>query len=150
VPLISGGGVSVELPTGWEGEIDTGGIQSDGARRRVVLHLASFPLPANRSDFGIGAVEMMEGGDVLVVLFEYDPGSAATPLFDRRRPALLEAVDFDRDQLQRRLPGQSGSLRFFTEAGRTFSLYVVVGSHLDRADALPVINQILSTLRIEP
>jgi hypothetical protein len=38
--------------------------------------------------------------------------------------------------------------RFFTVAGRAFCLYVVVGSHIDRAEVIPAVNQVLESLRI--
>ena len=44
-----------------------------GADQRVgvVLHAASFALPAERGDYGSGAVEVMGGSDVLVCLLEH-------------------------------------------------------------------------------
>ena len=39
--------------------------------------------------------------------------------------------------LRRGLPGQSGTQWFFTEAGRPFSFYAVLGSHALRAGAGP-------------
>ena len=60
-PLTSGG-VSVGLPTGWEGEIfnrapelggrSLGGPAADTEVARNVIHLANFALPAERGDFG--------------------------------------------------------------------------------------------------
>jgi hypothetical protein len=46
------------------------------------------------------------------------------------------------------MPGQSGLQRFFTHNGRAFCLYVVLGSHVDRADILPNVNAVLETLEI--
>lgn len=148
---LSRAGIRVQVPQGWEGAVTGGDFQvlSDGARRPTVMHLASFPMPAQRGDFGSGAVELMSTGDILMVLFEYGPESAGTPLFRHQGiPRPLAARDFDRNTLQRPLPGQSGSQLFFTEKGRAFCLYVVLGSHIDRADLLPAVNAVLDSLEI--
>ncbi|MFO7294082.1 MAG: hypothetical protein FWJ92_13780 [Actinomycetes bacterium] len=147
---LQGGGLSVELPGGWEGEVLGGGeltTQAEGlAERRVVAHFANFPLPAERADFGAGAVELMRPGDAFVVLFEYGPEAVGQPLFASEGIPRITARDFDRNALQHGIPGQSGLQRFFTVNGRAFCLYVVVGSHIDRADVIPQINQVLESV----
>jgi hypothetical protein len=91
----------------------------------------------------------MRSGDVFMTLFEYGPESAGTPLFETEGiPRQLAAREFDRNALQRAMPGQSGLQRFFTHNGRAFCLYVVLGSHVDRADILPNVNAVLETLEI--
>lgn len=145
-------GIDVELPTGWEGSISGGGFElmADGARQPTVMHVASFPLPAERGSFGSGAVELMSNDDALIVLFEYGPDSVGTALFAAEGiPRNLQARQFDRNALQRALPGQSGLQQFFTHRGRAFCLYVVIGSHIDRLDVLPRINAVLDSLVIE-
>jgi hypothetical protein len=149
---LDGAGIRVEVPAGWEGSISGGGFQllADGARQPTVMHVASFPLPAERGSFGSGAVELMGTGDVLMVLFEYGADSVGTALFAAEGiPRNLQARQFDRNALQRALPGQSGLQQFFTHRGRAFCLYVVVGSHVDRHDAIPKINAVLDTVEIE-
>ena len=91
-------GIDVALPAGWDGRI---AVRADGApepvvsasgthvatlRARPVAHFANFGLPAERGDFGSGAVELMGDQDVFVVLFEYEPAAAQTALFRDRRP----------------------------------------------------------------
>lgn len=148
---LSGSGISVSLPDGWEGAITPGGAQPDGAMRHAVLHLANFALPARRADYGGGVVELMRPGDVLVVLLEFGRQAVAQPLFAASGfPLPLRASDFDRDALQRRIEGHGGCQRFLNQSGRAFCLYVVVGSHLDRADILPQLNAVLGTIVIEP
>lgn len=147
---LTGSGVSVDLPNGWEGSIDGGGFDqlSSSAVRPAVLHAGSFPLPAGRGSFGSGATELMNADDILVVLFEYED-SVGTPLFAHQgMPRTLTPDDFDRDALQRPLPGQSGLQRFFSENGRAFCLYVVLGSHIDRSDLVARVNAVLATLEI--
>lgn len=149
---LSRSGVGVDLPAGWEGSISGGGfeLQSDGANEPTVMHLASFPLPAERGSFGSGAVETMGPGDVFISLFEYGPEAVGTELFaEEGIPRKLAARQFDRNALQRALPEQSGLQLFFTERGRAFCLYVVLGSHIDRADLIPAVNAALDSLEIE-
>lgn len=148
---LAAAGIRVEVAPGWEGRIDEGGPLADGARRRAVVHLANFPLPAERADFGGGAVETMEPGDAMVILFEFGAESVGTALFSGDGlPRDLRSADFSRDTVQRPLPGHGGLQRFFVEQGRPFCLYVVVGSHIDRADVIPAINQLLAAVEISP
>lgn len=148
---LTGGRIRVDLPTGWEGQLDEGlELLDDGARRPTVAHLANFPLPPGRGDFGGGAIETMRPGDALIVLFEYGPESVGTALFTTEGiPRFVQSSDFDRDVLHASVSGMSGIQRFFTVNGRAFCLYVVVGSHIDRADVLPQINTALASLEVD-
>lgn len=147
--VLRAAGISVELPAGWDGGIAEAAVLDDGAVRRSVTHLASFPLPERRGDYGGGAVESMAWTDVLVVLLEFDPGSTTRSLFTRHGiPRSLRASDFGRDNLQRRIEGQGGCQVFFQVAGRAFCLYVVLGSFVDREDLLPRVNDVLSRIEI--
>ena len=151
MPRLSGSGISIDVPDTWEGAISDGGFQleADGAKEPTVMHLASFPLPAERGSFGSGAVEFMRSDDVFMTLFEYGEESVGTPLFAAQGiPRQIAAREFDRNALQRALPGQSGLQRFFTEGGRAFCLYIVLGSHIDRADVLSQVTAVLETLEI--
>ncbi|HEX6946834.1 MAG TPA: hypothetical protein VF246_05755 [Acidimicrobiia bacterium] len=145
-------GVSVEVPTGWEaaavGGAEFQGLDTDGSRQMLTLHVASFPLPADMATFGASAVERMGPDDVMVMLVEYGPESANTPLFAHQGIPRLEPGMFSRDNLHRTLPGQSGTQFFFTHEGRAFCLYVVLGSHIDRADLVPKANAIVESLEI--
>lgn len=154
---LAGHGLAIDLPPGWEGRIaqrDTPAVgtaqaaSTPAATTGALLQTANFALPASTGDFGAGAVELMRSHDLLVVLFEYDRESATTPLFASRGLPKLRMEDFSRDTLQRALDGQGGTQRFFNEAGRAMCLYVVLGSHARRVRTIPVINHLLSTLRI--
>jgi hypothetical protein len=140
VSRLSRAGIDIEVPGGWEGSISGGDFRllADGARQPTVMHVASFPLPAERGSFGSGAVELMGSTDALIVLFS-----------SQGIPRNLQARQFDRHALQRALPGQSGLQQFFTHRGRAFCLYVVLGSHIDRAEVLPRVNAVLDSLVIE-
>jgi hypothetical protein len=147
--VLSGEGITVELPPGWEGSIGHESTLEDGSVRNAVAHFASFPLPSRRGDFGAGAVDLMGPGDAFIAIFDYGRESAGTALFAAGGPpAALQTEHFDRSVLQRPLPTQSGVQRFFNAGGRALCLYVVVGSHVDRADVLPAINSVLSSLTI--
>ena len=146
--IISGAGITVDLPAGWEGSIRPPATLPDGAERYSVTHLANFPLPPVRGEYGSGAVDVMANGDVLIVLLEFGPESAGTALFGKTRPPFLRASDFSRDTLQQRVEGHGGTQRFFTEAGRPFCLYVVVGDYIDRVDVLESINNVLGRVTI--
>ncbi len=158
-------GISIDLPTTWEGRIGlrarpaasytaarvgasgvsgaagAGGAAIAGAVEQPadgadgwageqafpISHVANFALPATRGDFGSGAVDLMGEAGVLMALVEYDPRDAGSRLFDRARPT-PRIAEFSPDTLQRKIYGQLGYQQFFTEAGRAFCLYVVVGS----------------------
>ena len=145
---LSGEGISFDLPAGWEGAIGRSSELADGAVRNVVAHFASFPLPPRRGDFGGGAVDLMQPDDALVVLFDYGASAVGSALFAFEGLPAISGGDFDRDILQKSIRGQSGVQRFFTVSGRAFCLYVVVGSHIDRAEILPQIQQLLGSVRI--
>lgn len=159
---LSANGVDVALPTGWEGEIfnrapdavranrSLGMAADDGEVARNVVHLANFALPAERGDFGSGAVELMNSGAILLVLFEHGPESVDTALFARSGVPQLTPDEFDPQQMQRTLNGQSGRQIFFNEAGRAFCLYVVLGSHRQRGTLVPLVNEVLANLVITP
>ena len=168
---LSDGGLAVDVPSGWEAQIDPGtgawgGDQTgpvgmaaattgptemaDGAVRRTVAHLANFPLAAGRGDFGGGAVESMHRSDVFISVFEHDPASAETALFAPDGvPRSLKVGDFDPAAMQREVSGGSAVQRFFHVGGRAFCIYVVVGNHIDRRDVLPAINEVLASLEIQ-
>ena len=147
--VLQGAGIRVDLPAGWEGGIAEPAVLEDGAVRRSVTHIANFPLPEQRGDYGGGAVERMGWGDSLIVLLEFEPASTAQPLFSREGiPLPLRPSDFSRDTLQRRIEGQGGTQHFFREVGRAFCLYVVMGSYVDRADHLPAVNAVLERVEI--
>ncbi len=171
---LSAHGLSAEVSGGWEGEIylrqpeatpattPTGPVgvwnpasaanqpnQTDQGDVYPVLQLANFALPAQRGDFGGGAVELMAAHNVFVSLFEYGPESAGTPLFGAQAPPWPVSPDtFGPNRLQRPLPGQGGAQWFFTTDQRAFCLYVVLGSYLLRRASVRSLNRVLHTIAI--
>jgi hypothetical protein len=116
-----------------------------------VGQFATFPIPDDIGDFGSGAVTLMGPDDVFATLFEYGPESLGTALFSSQgRPSLFSSDDFSPVRLRRGIPGQSGTQRFFTESGRPFSFYAVLGSHVRRSSLVPSVNELISSLSISP
>jgi hypothetical protein len=157
-------GIELTLPAGWEGRVfkrplagEVGATAADGApaaageTTNAVVHVATIPLPVGTGDFASGAVDGLGGDDVLIVLFEYDAGSATQPLFAARGlPTSLHPDDFNPNVLQRALRGQAGVQKFFHEQGRAFCLYVVLGAFANRQRVVPRVNQVLATMTIGP
>lgn len=146
---ISAHGIAARLPGGFEGRIY---VRSAAVGMSYpVGQFATFPLPDDIGDFGSGAVNLMGPGDVFATLFEYGPESVGAPLFNQQgMPTLLSPEDFSPVRLRRGLPGQSGMQSFFTEGGRPFSFYAVLGSHVRRVQLVPAVNALLSSLAISP
>ena len=57
--------------------------------------------------------------------------------------------DFSPTAMPRAMPGRTGAQWFFSLGGRAFCLYVVLGSHAERADLLPLAGQVVETLKID-
>jgi hypothetical protein len=143
-------GIAAELPSGFEGRI----FKRRGTGPELpcaVAHFATFALPDEVGDFGSGAVTLMGDDDIFAALFEYGTVSAGTALFARRgMPRALSTTDFLPYVLRRGLAGQSGTQWFFTEAGRPFTLYIVLGSHARRAALVPRANGLLARIAVQP
>src|SRR3954452_9982466 len=118
-------GVAVDVPRGWEGRILRRAASHPAEQARTVMHVASFPLPEERGDFGVGVTELMRSGDVFVTLFEYGPESVGTPLFAAHGLPHLSVAMFSPQRSQRTLRAQVGCQLFFTTNDRPFCLYVV-------------------------
>jgi hypothetical protein len=147
MPTISAHGITARLPRGFEGRIfvrpPTVGMTYP------VAQFATFPIPDDIGDFGSGAVTLMGPSDVFATLFEFGPESVGTALFSQQGlPTALSTTDFSPTVLRRGIPGQSGTQRFFTEAGRPFSLYAVLGSHALRQNLVPRVNGLLASLSL--
>jgi hypothetical protein len=161
---ISAFGISATLPPGWDGHIFrrpplrdvTGGdpaaadaqVAPDGTVRPLA-HLANFALPNERGDYGSGAVERMGPADILVCLLEFDPEAAGTRLFSSIGVPRFRLDDFAPNTMQRAIAGMCGAQAFFSEGGRAFCAYVVLGSFRLRAPLVPPVNRLLASVRID-
>ncbi|MHB8691293.1 MAG: hypothetical protein ACYDHH_08600 [Solirubrobacteraceae bacterium] len=140
-------GVSAAPPARWHARI----YARDGFG--PVLHVASFELDPGDGDFGAAATERMGADDAFAALIAYPVDERITPgvgLFKASawRPR-LRAIEFSPSQLQVTRPGQIGTQRFFTHAGRPFCLYAVVKPVRKRPEALiGSLSAVLGTVRI--
>jgi hypothetical protein len=143
-------GIEAPLPNGFEGRIFV--RPTIGAEVTYpVAHFSTFALPAEVGDFGGGAVNLMGSTDIFATLFEYGPESLGQPLFARQgMPRSLDPGDFRPYVLRRGIGGQSGTQWFFTEAGRPFTLYIVLGSHSQRGTLVPRVNGLIGSLAVNP
>lgn len=143
---VSGHGISVEVPGGWEARVARHG---EGA----VLHLATFPLLETDGAYGAAATGRMRRGDAFASLVEYvDPVNirAGVGLYAARRPPIPAYHEFAPMALQVTRGGQLGWQRFFTESGRTCCLYAVIKPGAERPERLVRrLASVLRTLRIE-
>jgi hypothetical protein len=160
VTTLTGYGISLDLPAGWEARITMRDPEpldaahaaaargTEAATTGALVHAANFALPTETGDFGAGAVELMANPDLLVILFEYDRASASMPMFAASGLPRVRADDFSPVALQRVLEGQGGVQKFFNQAGRAMCLYVVLGSYARRVRTVPVINDLLGRVTI--
>jgi hypothetical protein len=89
--------------------------------------------------------------DIFAVLFQYGPESAGQALFARSSmPRNLSTDHFAPYTLRRGVAGQSGTQWFFTENGKPFTFYAVLGSHALRASLVPRVNVLLSGIAVTP
>ena len=142
---IAAHGIAIELPPGWEGAIS--GARKSDPDATPVVHLSTAALGPNRGDFGSGSVEDLGPDDVFVALVEYGSDCVGTELFARQgMPRRLRERAFNRRALQRTLDGQCGQQVFFTEAGRAFCLYVVLGRDHDLGPLLGRVHRALDAV----
>jgi len=149
---IAGHGIAVDLRPGWEGAVTAGSdgrAKAAGVRALPVAHLATVAMPAERGDFGSNVVEDLGPDDAFVALVEFGPECAGTPLYARQGlPRRLRSRAFNRRALQRTLEGQAGQQLFFTEAGRAFCLYVVLGRDHDLGPLLDRVHAALDGIEL--
>jgi hypothetical protein len=113
-----------------------------------VLHACTKPLPADRGDFGSGAVDLLGPDDIFVALVDYGAEVADRGLFERQGIPRLAPSQFAPNRLQRPLPGLSASQHFFSAGGRGFCLFTVLGSHARRMAGVQRAAQLVRTIHI--
>jgi len=140
-------GLQVQLPAAWDARMYRRGAEGE-EETFPVLHAATFALPADRGDYGSGAVDLMGPDDVFIALREFDRAATHKKLFANVGVPLLRANDFQPQALQRAIPGQSGCQKFFSFRERPFCLYVVLGRHSRRVPLTRKANQLVAGLDI--
>jgi hypothetical protein len=134
---ITADGVSIEVPSGWDGRIASRTWPLAGA---VLVQLASFELPDGDDPGGNRARSAMGVDDVFVELGE---GLRETDV----------PVPRGRIGPNERLSAFGGYFfvdRFFVERGRAFSLHITFRQRRPAKTLIPTINEALATLEIEP
>jgi hypothetical protein len=123
-------------------------VDEQGDVTRGVLHACTRALPADRGDFGSGAVDLLGPDDIFVALVDYGADVADQGLFERQGIPKLAPSQFAPNRLQRPLPGMSANQQFFSVGGRAFCLFTVLGSHARRMASVPRAAQLVKGLRI--
>jgi hypothetical protein len=142
---LSGYGITVDLPSGWEGRIYK---RPEGD---PTLHAGNFPLPVEDGDFGSRALTAMRGGGAFLVVTEYERGLAGRGLFAPQAPAPIPATsELNAWALLRVRRGQFGIQRFMTVGGRPLCVYLVVGAVPSPSALLASVNAVLRSLSIVP
>jgi len=147
--ILAGHGLALDLPDGWSGRVFS--VQPAAA----TLHAANFPLPLDDGAFGDRSTAGMAPGMIFIALTEYLVGGGLEPgegLFAQRRaPRRLDPATFRSTGLAHPRPGQAGTQRFFTAAGRPLCLYVVLaGPRRLRRGQLASVQHVLGGLEIAP
>lgn len=144
---LTGERITATVPPGWDVRIGSDSPATPGAAPFV--HAANFPLPERRGSFGGGVYELMGPGHVFIAFLEY-PSEAGSAMFTLGRfPRRLDSQTFSPNAGHGLQPGQMALQRFFTEEGRAFCLYVVLGSEAGRPALLPLVNAYLAGLRVQ-
>jgi hypothetical protein len=113
-----------------------------------VLHACTRALPAERGDFGSGVIELLGGDDVFVSLVEYGTDVADQGLFAPQGRPVLRPSQFSPNRMARTYPGVSAAQHFYSEGGRAFCLFVVIGSHARRMALVPRADRTVRALRV--
>jgi hypothetical protein len=145
---LTGEGLSVDVHPGWDARIFRRRAQGPETTH-AVLHLANFALPSDAADYGDGAVQVMGSTHVLICLVEFHPSSTGAALFASVGfPLPLSPADVNATTLQRAVGGQGGIQRFFSQTGRAWSLYVVLGGINRRDQLVALVNSVASTIEV--
>ncbi len=133
---------------GWETRISRREPRDPGEVTHPVLHACTRPLPAERGDFGSGVIDLLGSDDVFVSLIEFGSEVADQGLFEPQGRPALRPSQFSYDRMPRLYPGVSAAQHFFSEGGRAFCLYVVLGAHSRRMALVPRAARLVRGVRI--
>jgi hypothetical protein len=142
-------GFSLAVPPGWQAAARRQPVDVPGRPGNLVVHAATIALPRSRGDFGSDVAPLLGADDVFCSLFEYDAASSREALFADRGLPVVRPSDFQVGALQRPRPGQSGAQFFFSEAGRAFCLFAILGSHGRRHAGAVKVNALVRGMRIQ-
>jgi hypothetical protein len=145
---ISGHGLSIDLPVGWEARIVA------LAHSAPYLHAANFALRGDAGQFGAVATAGMGADQAFAALVQYPVDEHVTPgrgLFaEMGWPPRLGVSAFSARQLQVTRSGHLGAQQFFTHRDRPFCLYAVITPVRRRpAQLVGELDAVVRTLRVE-
>jgi hypothetical protein len=147
--LLADQGLSVDVPSGWEGRIFTPDLPPP-AQNHPVLHLADVALPMERSSYVETTTTLRRArGGLVCSLVSFGPDLADVGLYAPQGVPRIHPHDLDPRALQVPAHDQAGVQRFFSMAGWAFSLYVVATVDLHTAARLRAVNRALGSLRVE-
>ena len=148
--LLRSFGLSIDLPSRWEGVIALPSHSGDGSAYPV-LRAGNFSLPVSDGSFGENSIMAMDPTKALVVAVEYGPSSAGTVLFTSGVwPPLLSLADLNPNAFAgTHPPGLAAHQNFVTVNGRAFCFYTVMGFDARQAPLLDEVNAVLSTIAIQ-
>jgi len=151
---VTGYGLSLELPAGWEGGV-TGPLGSDYG---PFLQAANRPLPPPESDpFATATRRELAPDDVTLVLIEYTKNLAERgrePGENGNFPVVELPISIREGDFQPSFEGVSDlhdfARRTFTINGRSFDLWVEFGQKPAPGSLVSAVDEVLATLRVEP
>lgn len=141
-------GLSVRAEPGWQTQIFRREPQDPHEVTHPVLHACTRPLPAGCGDFGGGVIDRLDTSDLFVSLIEFGADVAGAGLFAPVGMPLLAPSQFGPNNMPRAVPGRSAAQHFFTDGGRAFCLFVVVGSHARRMALVPRAARLLAGVSV--
>jgi hypothetical protein len=150
VTRLASHGIAIDVLPGWEGRIFVPDL-APPAINLPILHLTDVVLTQERSSYAPELAARAGGSGTLVALLEFDHALANVGLYERKGLHLpLTRERFHHRALQFPSRVQEGHQRFFSEGGRAFCLYVVLGTGRGVDTRLAQVNRALASLHIRP
>ena len=141
-------GLAVDIPRGWEARMFVPDLPPP-AINLPVLHVSSAPLPTSRSSYAAEASRGLGDRGILFSLLEFEAALANVGLYAAQgMPVPIRADELDHRAMQIPHPEQGGVQRFFSQAGRAFSLYVIAGLGPGLRDRLGELDRVLRGVEI--
>jgi hypothetical protein len=148
--LLMSQGLSIEVPPRWEGRIFLPDLPAP-AVNLPIMHLTDATLSMVRSTYAPELAARAGSSGALVALVEFEDRLADRGLYAAQGLHLpLRRDRFDAHALQLPDPSQQGHQRFFSQGGRAFCLYVVLGIGPGADARLRAVNRALATLKVTP
>ncbi len=142
-------GLTVEgADPGWETRIARREPHEPDEVTHPVLHACTRALPAERGDFGSGVIDLLGSDDVFVALIEFGSEVADQGLFAPQGRPALKPSQFSTNRMARSYPGVSAAQHFFSEGGRAFCLFVVLGAHSRRMALVPRAERMVRSVKV--